>query len=189
MQSLREKTCSRESRRPLARETRFFSSATQVKPCRAGLRNGWVTHCEYRLEVLYFVLLFFLFSFACCVLLFLKAYWKAYLALFGPLDLEKKRWKHKHGSTVSVKIIMLRTVVQNRNFDLWEGKLTGKLINLGFPRCKTNSKLDFRGKRQGFDGKKPNWNALWRNISRHMLNRGHNQTRLRSETHLKLLRY
>ena len=36
----------------------------------------------------------------------------------------------------------------------------------GFPRYKTNSKPDLRGKRQGFDGKKPNWNALWRNISR-----------------------
>ena len=29
-------------------------------------------------------------------------------------------------------------------------------INLGFPRCITNSKLDSRGEGQGFDGKKPN---------------------------------
>ena len=43
---------------------------------------------------------------------------------------------------------------------------TGKLVNLGFPWCKMNSKLDFREKRQGFNGKKPNWNTLWRTISR-----------------------
>ena len=36
----------------------------------------------------------------------------------------------------------------------------------GFPRYKTNSKPDLRGKRQGFYGKKPNWNSLWRNILR-----------------------
>ena len=60
---------------------------------------------------------------------------------------------------------------ENWNFDLSAGNITGKLINLGFPRWKTNSKLDFRGKRQGFDGKKPNWNALWRNISRDILSK------------------
>ena len=27
---------------PRTCETRFFSSATQVKPCRVGLRTGWV---------------------------------------------------------------------------------------------------------------------------------------------------
>ena len=36
----------------------FFSSATQVKPCRAGLGIGWVTHREYRREGPYFVLSF-----------------------------------------------------------------------------------------------------------------------------------
>ena len=75
--------------------------------------------------------------------------------------------KHEHRGTVRPKIyIKLWAVVQNWNFDLSAGNLSGELINLGFPRCETNSKLDFRGKRQGFDGKKPNWNALWRNISR-----------------------
>ena len=46
------------------RETRFFRSATQVKPCRAGLGIGWVTHREYRREGPYFVLSF-LFLFFC----------------------------------------------------------------------------------------------------------------------------
>ena len=57
------------------------------------------------------------------------------------------------------------------------GNLTCKLINFGFPRCETISKLDFRGKRQGFDSKKPNRNALWGNISRDI-----KQTLLRSES-------
>ena len=99
------------------------------------------------------------------MVLSLKVYWKAYLALFRPLDLEKK--KHKHRSTVRVKIIisLLRVVVvQNWNFDLSAWNLTGNLINLFFPRCITNSNLDSRRKRQGFLDKKPNWNALWRNI-------------------------
>ena len=119
----------------------------------------------------------------------LKEYWKKYLALFRPLDLEKKK-----DTNTAVQFAwnfitktLYRAVVQNWNFDLSAGQLTGKLITLDFPRCKTNSKLDLRGKRQGFYGKKPNWNALWRNISREIT--GHTQTRLRSETHWKLLLY
>ena len=48
-----------------------------------------------------------------------------------------------------------RSVVQSWNFahfDLYIGGEASKLINLGFPQCKTNSSGDFRGKRQGFDG-------------------------------------
>ena len=48
------------------KETRFFSSATQVKPCQAGLGTGWVTHCEYRREFPYFALSFLLLLF--CIL-------------------------------------------------------------------------------------------------------------------------
>ena len=126
--------------------------------------------------------LLLLFCLLCGVIF--KSVLKAYLALFWPLDLEKK---HKHGNTVRVKITfsLLRAVLQNWNFDLSAGNLTGKLINLGFPRLKTNSKTDFREKRQGFISKKPNWNALWRNMSHDIT--GNKQTRLRSQTHWKLL--
>ena len=86
---------------------------------------------------------------------------------------------------VKIVISLLRAVVQNWNFDLSAGNLTGKLINLGFPRCITNSELDSRGKRQGLDNKQPNWNTLWKNVWRDKLK----QTRLRSETHWKLLLY
>ena len=53
------------------------------------------------------------------MVLFLIVYSKAYLALIRPLDLETQNTKHKHGSTVRVKIyIKLRAVVHNWNFDL-----------------------------------------------------------------------
>ena len=70
---------------------------------------------------------------------------------------------------MKIIIDLLGAVVQNRNFDLSAGNLTGKLINWGFPRCIKNSKLDSKGKRQGFDDKKPDLNALWRNIGRDIL--------------------
>ena len=116
-------------------------------------------------------------------------FWKYVESIFSIILAAGFRKKLKHGNTVRVKIIfsLLRVVVQNWNFDLSAGNLTGKLINLGFPQLKTNSKPDFRGKRQGFDGKKPNWNALWRNMSHDIT--GHKQTRLRSQTHSKLLLY
>ena len=113
------------------------------------------------MKVFTLFLLFFFFFFVYCVVLYLKVYWKAYLALFQPLDLEKKNTN----TAVRVKIIisLLRVVVvQNWYFDLSAWNLTGKLINLFFPRWITNSKLDSRRKRQGFQDKKQNWNALLR---------------------------
>ena len=47
------------------RETRF-GNGTRNKPCRSGLRNGWVTNREYRLKGPYVVLSFLLLLF--CVL-------------------------------------------------------------------------------------------------------------------------
>ena len=44
------------------RETRF-GNGTQVKPCRSGLRTGWVTNREYRLKGPYVVLSFLLLLF------------------------------------------------------------------------------------------------------------------------------
>ena len=70
---------------------------------------------------------------------------------------------------------------------LWSigGEFNRQINKLGFPRCITNSKLDSTGKRQGFDDKKPNWSALWRNTWDDILK----QIRLRSKTHWKLLLY
>ena len=46
--------------------------ATQVKPCRSGLRTGWVTYREYRLEGPYVVLSLRLIAY--CVVLYLNVY-------------------------------------------------------------------------------------------------------------------
>ena len=86
-----------------------------------------------------------------------------------------------------MKIIfsLLRDVVQNWNCHLSAEDSTSKLTNLGFPNNEFQAR--FQGKRQGFDGKKPNWNALWRNMSRDIT--GHKQSRLPSKTLWKLLLY
>ena len=120
-----------------------------------GLGTVWGTHRKYSREGTYFVLFFFFLFFAYCVVLFLKVCWKAYLALFWPPDLEKK--KQKHGSAVRI----LQAVAQSWNFDLCYGGEAGKLINLGFTQFKMNSKLDFRKKdKVSMVSKKPNWDAL-----------------------------
>ena len=87
------------------RVTRFCSSATQDEPCRAGLGTGWVTHREYRREGLYFVLPFLLLNF--CVLCGVKSIF----SIISAAVLKKQR--NKHGSTVRVKTVLLRAVVQN----------------------------------------------------------------------------
>ena len=73
-----------------------LSSGAQVKPCRSGLRTGWVTHREYRLKGPYVVLSFLLLFFcALCGRLLLTVYWKAELALFLRPDLENEKSKEQ----------------------------------------------------------------------------------------------
>ena len=81
----------------LAKLGLVYVAALKVKPCRSGLRIGWLTYPEYRRGGPSFFLFFF-FVFANRMVLFLKVYWKAYLALFRPPDLEKKKLKHKYVS-------------------------------------------------------------------------------------------
>ena len=66
--------------------------------------DGW---SPVNINVKVHINLFFVLFFLCvyCVALFLKVYWKAFLALFQLLDLEKK--KHKQNSTDRMKIIIL----------------------------------------------------------------------------------
>ena len=61
-----------------------------------------------------------------------------------------------------------QAIVQSWNFHLYIGGEASKLIN--FSQCKTNSKLDLRLKKDKVSTvfKKPNWNARWRNIARHI---------------------
>ena len=55
-----------------------------------------------------------------------------------------KKKKKRQNSLLS----LLQVVVQNRNFDLSAGNLTGKPINLSFPWCKTNSKQGKKKKKK-----------------------------------------
>ena len=76
--------------------TRNTYLVTQVKPCRSGLRTGWVTNREYRLKVhTLFFLFFFFFAYILCGVT-VTVYWKADLALFRRPDLEKKKTKTKN---------------------------------------------------------------------------------------------
>ena len=62
-----------------------FVAAVKSSPVGRAYRNWMDSHRKYHREGLYFVFLFFFF-FWYCVVLFLKVYWKAYLALFRPPD-------------------------------------------------------------------------------------------------------
>ena len=62
-------------------------------------------------------------------------------------------------STPASRSTKLKFWFIEREFDRQTNKFS-------FPRYKTNSKTDLRGKRQGFYRKKANWNALRRNILR-----------------------
>ena len=74
-------------------------------------------------------------------MLFLKVFWKEYLALFRPPELEKKKQKaktktkHKYGSAVRMKIIILRAVVQSWNFADFDLYIDSGTV--AFPHCKT----------------------------------------------------
>ena len=87
-----------------------------------GFFNEWVTHCKLFVKFPTLFFLFFFFSFAYCVDLFLKVYWKAYLALFRTLDFEKK---NKHRVTVLVKIIIRSDHRLKSAFDM--GRRTKKV--------------------------------------------------------------
>ena len=127
-------------------------AALRLSPVGRGQElDGWPT-ANIVVEVHTLFFFFFFFFYANRMVLFLKVYWKAF---FRAPHLEKKNLKHKYVSA-SHDFIILRSVVQSWNFahfDLYlGGEARSKLINLGFPQCKTNSSGDFRGKRQGFDG-------------------------------------
>ena len=88
--------------------------------------------CEYSHEGHSFF--FFFFFFPRCLVLCLKVYWKAYLALFCPPDEEKK---YKKGSAVSMQITILWAEVW-----CWSISAKNRKLNLTFSPCKMNSKWD-----------------------------------------------
>ena len=70
-----------------------------------------------------------------------------------------KKKKKKNTTTTTVqfacKLLFLGRSTEQKLWPIDEETRTP--ILLGCPRCKLNSKLDFKKKRRGFDGKKPNW--------------------------------
>ena len=126
--------------------------ALWVKPCRSGLRTGWLTYSEYRRGGPYVVLSFLLLLLCESYGVIFKSVLKSIISGSG---FRKKNLKHKYVNASLHDFIILRSVVQSWNFahfDLYIGGEASKLINLGFPQSKTNSSGDFRGKRKGFDG-------------------------------------
>ena len=81
------------------RESRF-GYGTQVKPCRSGLRTGWVTNREYRLKGPYVVLSFLLLLFCVLCGVIVNSVLKADLALFRRPDLEKDKSKEQMNECV-----------------------------------------------------------------------------------------
>ena len=74
------------------RETRF-GNGTQVKPCRSGLRTGWVTYREHRRKGLYVVPSFLLLILCVLCGVIVKSVLKSILTLFRPPNLERNKNK------------------------------------------------------------------------------------------------
>ena len=104
-------------------------TALKLSPVGRGYElDGWPT-VKIVLNVHTLFFLFFFFFFAYYVVLLLTVYWKGDLALFRRPDLEKDKNKEQiWPSTVRLKIIILRAVIQSWNFadfDLYIGGETG----------------------------------------------------------------
>ena len=89
-------------------ETRFFSSATQVKPCQAGLGTGWVTQCEYRREFPCYALSFLLLLFCILCGVIFKSILKSIVSIISAAVFIKKKQTNKHESTVRLVSQWLR---------------------------------------------------------------------------------
>ena len=72
------------------RETRFVNG-TQVKPCRSGLRTGWVTYREYRLKGTYVVLSFLLLLFCVLCGVIVKGVLKSIFSITSASGFRKKQ--------------------------------------------------------------------------------------------------
>ena len=76
-------------------ETRCFSSATQVKPCQAGLGTIWVTHCEYSREGSYFGLCFLLLLFCVLCGVIFKIVFKSILGIISAAGFRENKNRRK----------------------------------------------------------------------------------------------
>ena len=102
--------------------------------------DGWpIANMVLKVHTLFFLFFFF---FVYYVVLLLTAYWKADLALFRRLDLEKKKTKtkNKYGLVQFAWKLLFFGPYKYRaekDFDLYIGGKTGIVRNLGFRQYKT----------------------------------------------------
>ena len=75
-----------------------LSSGAQVKPCRSGLRTGWVTHRGYRLKGPYVVLSFLLLLFCVLCGIIVNSVLKSRFSIISASGFRKgKKTKNKYG--------------------------------------------------------------------------------------------
>ena len=91
----------------------MFSGAYQVKPRRAGLRTGWVTHRDYRREGPYFILSFLLLHFCILCGVIFKCVLKSILSIISAAGFEttKKKQTKTEVQLVSIAAVF-RLVTQ-----------------------------------------------------------------------------
>ena len=95
------------------RETRS-DNGTQVKPCRSGLRTGWVTNREYRLKGPYVVLSFLLLLFCVLCGVIVNSVLKSRFSIISASGFRKGINKEQiWPGAVRLKIIILRAVIQS----------------------------------------------------------------------------
>ena len=96
------------------RETRCGINGTQVKRCRSGLRNGWVTNREYRLKGPYVVLSFLLLLFCVLCGVIVNSVLKSRFSIISASGFRKGINKEQiWPGAVRPKIIILRAVIQS----------------------------------------------------------------------------
>ena len=93
------------------------------------------------------MLSFFLLLFGTLFGVVFKRVLKSIFSIISAAGFRKK--KNNNNKKNTKKLTLGRSIALTSDTD-------GDPINFGFPRYKTHYKLDVRGKRQGFDGKKPN---------------------------------
>ena len=92
---------------------KFNSSGAQVKPCRSGLRTGWVTDHEYRLKGPYVVLSFLLLLFCVLCGVIVNSVLKSRFSIISASGFRKrKKQRTNMAGGVRLKIIILRAVMR-----------------------------------------------------------------------------
>ena len=96
-------------------EIRISQYSVQVKPCRPGLRTGWVTNREYRLKSSYVVLSFLLLLFCIFCGVIVNSVLKSRFSIISASGFRKRQKTKKQiwPGAVRLKIIILRAVIQN----------------------------------------------------------------------------